>query len=230
MATGPKDIHFHRLYGNDFATGETIELDDDPECLSASSRIIYAGYADGMVKSYDYIRKESLGALTRCELAVRCLAVSDHGRFLAIGTEGTEIKIIDTEDIDMCWSVKGHKKAINCFAFDPLGNFLMPLSLHFSPNGRFLLARSNKDNVWVWQYKEKESPCAEYTHAAGGMTGAWWRTDKNTITITDKRGKVKLWEDVVDPEKGPPFGQPKPDPLEGLFDDAAIDDDAKVDE
>lgn len=37
----------------------------------------------------------------------------------------------------------------------------MPLSLHFSPNGRFLLARSNKDNVWVWQYKEKESPCAE---------------------------------------------------------------------
>lgn len=40
-----------------------------------------------MVKSYDYIRKESLGALTRCELAVRCLAVSDHGRFLAIGTE-----------------------------------------------------------------------------------------------------------------------------------------------
>lgn len=36
MATGPKDIHFHRLYGNDFATGETIELDDDPECLSAS--------------------------------------------------------------------------------------------------------------------------------------------------------------------------------------------------
>lgn len=308
MATGPKDIHFHRLYGNDFATGETIELDDDPECLSASSRIIYAGYADGMVKSYDYIRKESLGALTRCELAVRCLAVSDHGRFLAIGTEGTEIKIIDTEDIDMCWSVKGHKKAINCFAFDPLGNFLlssscdgtiivwdiktrdskpheiinisdpittspvktfplawhptgeffvvgkdkdivvyhrhtwtksftyrsgstaMPLSLHFSPNGRFLLARSNKDNVWVWQYKEKESPCAEYTHAAGGMTGAWWRTDKNTITITDKRGKVKLWEDVVDPEKGPPFGQPKPDPLEGLFDDAAIDGGAKVDE
>ncbi|KAF9142463.1 hypothetical protein BG015_000851 [Linnemannia schmuckeri] len=308
MVSGPENVFLHRQHGGDITAGETIDIDEDPECLSASNRILYAGYASGLVKNYDFIRKETLGALTRCELAVRCLAVSDHGRFLAIGTEGTEIKIIDTEDIDMCWSVKGHKKAVNCMAFDPLGNFLlssscdgtiivwdikardskpyeiinisepiitspvksfplawhpsgeffvvgkdkditayhrhtwkksftyrtgsaaMPLSVQFSPNGKFLLARSNKDNAWVWQYKEKENPCSEYTHAAGGMTGASWKIDENSITIADKKGKVKVWEDVVDPEKGSPFGQPKPDPLEGLFDAAAIDGDAKEDE
>lgn len=40
-----------------------------------------------MVKKYDYKRKDMQGTLTRLDLAVRCLAVSDHGRFLAIGTE-----------------------------------------------------------------------------------------------------------------------------------------------
>lgn len=96
-----------------------------------------------------------------------------------------------------------------------------------------------------------------YSHAEGGLTGATWKIESNTISIVshrhcwiqgllqytgfgianqtarssyvmlfqaDNKGRVKLWENVVDSAKGSPFGQPKPDPLEGLFDDAAMED------
>jgi hypothetical protein len=46
----------------------------------------------------------------------------------------------------------------------------------------------------------------------------------------DSAGSIETWKNVVDPDKGSPFGQPKPDPLEGLFDDAAIEDHAMQDE
>jgi hypothetical protein len=45
--------------------------------------------------------------------------------FFSLHDRGTEIKIIDMEELDLCWSLKGHKKAINCLSFDPLGNFLV---------------------------------------------------------------------------------------------------------
>ncbi|KAG0380187.1 hypothetical protein BGX24_009701 [Mortierella sp. AD032] len=150
---------------------DRVDFDDELECLLATKNHLFAGTSSGTVKHYDIRRKEYMGAIARVDLAVRCLAVSSNGRLLAIGTEASDIKIIDMEDIEQCWSLKGHKKAINCLAFDPLGTFLV-----------------------------------------------------------DASGLLSTWNGVVDSEKGLPFGQPKPDPLEGLFDDAAVEDHAMQDE
>ncbi|KAG0281700.1 hypothetical protein BGZ95_000040 [Linnemannia exigua] len=208
---------------------DRVDFDDELECLLATKNHLFAGTSSGTVKHYDIRRKEYMGAIARVDLAVRCLAVSSNGRLLAIGTEASDIKIIDMEDIEQCWSLKGHKKAINCLAFDPLGTFLIPLMVQYSENGRYLLARTDENDVWVWQYKEKEGFCSEYKHAARLM-GASWRFGENSINLVDASGVLSTWNDVVDSEKGLPFGQPKPDPLEGLFDDAAVEDHTMQDE
>jgi len=56
---------------------------------------------------------------------------------------GPDIKIIDLEDAEKCWSFKGHKKAVNTLSFDPLGQFLvMELESHFYAKAFFLLTQA----------------------------------------------------------------------------------------
>ncbi|KAF9129281.1 hypothetical protein BGW39_004292 [Mortierella sp. 14UC] len=286
---------------------EKVDFDEELVCLYATNQFLFGGTISGTVKHYDMKRREYMGAITRVDLAIRCMAVSNNGRLLAIGTEGPDIKIIDMDDIEQCWSLKGHKKAINCMAFDPLGTFLLssscdgnvivwdvkarekkpsevikvseptittplksipvtwhtsgeffvlgkgkdivayhrhtwkksftyrsgstatPLSVQYSENGKFLLARTDENNIWVWQYKEKEGYCSEYTHTRE-VVGVSWKLGENLVKFIDSAGSLETWKNVVDPEKGSPFGQPKPDPLEGLFDDAVIEDHAMQDE
>ena len=47
-----------------------------------------------------------------------------------------------------------------------------------------------------------------------------------TINISTGRydRQVSCWDNIINSEKGTPFDQPKPVPLEGLFDDAAVED------
>ncbi|KAF9095388.1 hypothetical protein BGX29_009064 [Mortierella sp. GBA35] len=286
---------------------DSVENDEEASCVYATNYHFFIATDAGMVKHYDLRRREPMGAITRMDLGVRCLASPLSGRFLAIGTEGTDIRVIDMDDVEMTWSFKGHKKAVNSLSFDPLGEFLLssscdgtvivwdlttrdskplevinvtepttttpvktlPVLWHpagefflvgkgkdiisyrrhtwkksftyrtgstalvksfvWSPNDKFLCASSFDGHLWVWQYKEKERPHAEYKGDAN-ILGMSWKADANHITFGDTNGKVWEWKDVVDPSKGSPFGQSKPDPLEGLFDDAAVEDHAMQDE
>ncbi|KAF9580964.1 hypothetical protein BGW38_002188 [Lunasporangiospora selenospora] len=107
----------------------------------------------------------------------------------------------------------GSSNAVRCFAW--------------SPNGRFLATASVSSDLWIWQYKEKEAPLLTHKHKNGGITGIAWAPKANRLAFTDTMGELSRWEDVVDPEKGAPF---KSDPLDGLFDDAAKEDNAAPDQ
>ncbi|KAF9996747.1 hypothetical protein BGZ65_007672, partial [Modicella reniformis] len=239
---------------------------------------IFTGSSDCVVRKYDIANPESQALIIRCDLQVRCLALSHDERFLAVGTEGMDIAIIDLEEAENCWSFKGHKKAVNSLSFDPLGQFLLssscdgtvivwdfkkdaspaeiikiieptttdskmriPVAWHpsneffvigkdkgrclaWSPNGKFLAASSTGSDLWIWQYKEKENPMFIHKHNNGGITGVAWALNANRLVFTDTLGELSRWDDVVNIEKGSPFNLPKPDPLDGLFDDAAVED------
>ncbi|KAK3818589.1 MAG: hypothetical protein J3Q66DRAFT_338042 [Benniella sp.] len=73
----------------------------------------------------------------------------------------------------------------------------------FSPIGRFLAASS-------------------HNHANGEITSIAWVPGANQLLYGDTVGKVSCLDNLINSEKGTPFDQPKPDPLEGLFDDAAM--------
>ncbi|KAG0309029.1 hypothetical protein BGZ98_005711 [Dissophora globulifera] len=96
--------------------------------------------------------------------------------------------------------------------------------LAWSPNGKFLAASSTTSELWVWQYKEKENPLITHKHTNGGITAVAWTPNANRLVFTDTMGELSRWEDVVASDKGSPFNQPKPDPLDGLFDEAAVED------
>ncbi|KAG0359042.1 hypothetical protein BGZ54_010158 [Gamsiella multidivaricata] len=276
------DMHLFPQKGDkSILSADKIELQEPANCLVATQSHIFTGSSDGVLRQYSIEDKMFVGVIVRYELGVRCLAISPDENLLAVGTEATEINIINLEDPEKCWSFKGHKKAINSLSFDPLGEFLLssscdgtvivwalktkntdpleiinivppttadsttkiPVAWHpsneffvigkdkditahhrhtwkksftyrtgssnpvrclaWSPNGKFLAASSTNAELWVWQYKEKESPL---------------------LMQADTAGELSRWDDVIDSEKGTPFDVPKPDPLDGLFDDAAAED------
>ncbi|KAF9439002.1 hypothetical protein BGZ76_001897 [Entomortierella beljakovae] len=279
-----------------------IATDEPVTCIVVTNDSIYTGSSDGMVRKYNLLNQKLEGVIVRYEVAVRCLAISPDENLLAVGLEMPDIKIVNMEDPEKCWSYKGHKKAINSLSFDPLGEFLIssscdgtvivwdlkakdarpveiitagqpvkadsnikiPVAWHpsneffvigkekdiaahhrltwkksftyrtgsenpigylsWSPNGKFLSASSSERELMVWQYKEKEKPLIMHQHKNSQITGITWAPSANRLLFVDSAGELSRYEDIIDKEKGLPFNPPKPDPLAGLFDDAAVED------
>ncbi|KAF9198016.1 hypothetical protein BGZ49_001301 [Haplosporangium sp. Z 27] len=292
---------FPQKDGDVNSTADKIQTDDPVTCIAVTQQHIFTGSSECIVRKYNLETQDSESVIVRYDLKIRCIAVSPDETLLAIGTEHTDIKIVNMEDPEKCWSFKGHKKAVNSLSFDPLGEFLIssscdgtvivwnlkshdarpveiipiseptttdskiriPVAWHpsneffvigkdkdiaahhrltwkksftyrtgsqnairqlaWSPNGKYLSASADSD-LWVWQYKEKEKPMLSYKHKNGNITAISWTPNMNRLVFTDVAGELSRWDDVVDVEKGLPFDRPKPDPLAGLFDDAAAED------
>ncbi|KAF9990738.1 hypothetical protein BGZ75_000124 [Mortierella antarctica] len=285
-----------------------VETQEPVTCLVVTDNHIFTGSSDTIVRQYDLRNREFMGVIIRCDLKIRCLAISPDEKLLAVATEAPEIKMINREDSEKCWSFKGHKKAVNSLSFDPLGEFMISSScdgtvivwslkskeatpleiinvvaptttdsltkipvawhpsneffvigkdkdivahhrhtwkksftyrspstkaircLQWSSNGKFLAASTTDAEIMVWQYKEKESPLKQYKHKNGNITGMAWAPDANRLVFTDTAGELSRWASIIDEEKGLPFNPPQPDPLDGLFDDSAIEDHAVQDQ
>lgn len=68
------------------STAENIITDEAVTCLVVNRTDIYTGAADGIVRHYNIRTRESLGAVGRYDLSIRCLAQSLNGAYLAVGT------------------------------------------------------------------------------------------------------------------------------------------------
>ncbi|ORZ26584.1 WD40-repeat-containing domain protein [Lobosporangium transversale] len=134
---------FSQKEGKPARQAEPIESTEGATCIAVTQENIYAGSRDGVIRQYDIKLQEFMGIIVRCNLAVRCLALSKNQKLLGIGTEENEIKIINLEDPEECFPLQGHKKAINAIAFDPLAEYM--------------LSSSCDGTVIVWDMKTKKS-------------------------------------------------------------------------
>ncbi|KAF9975966.1 hypothetical protein BGZ73_000192 [Actinomortierella ambigua] len=293
---------------NNFSAAATPILTQEPvTCLVVDKSTIYTGAVDGAVRKYTLKDDEFDGVISRWELEVRAIDIARDGNLIAVGFQGPDIKIINQEDPEKCFSLRGHSKAINSLSFDPKGQYLVssscdgtakvwdltskdttalhtievmkptttdselraPVAWHpsgdffvvgfpenalayhrvswrksftyrtgvkasegqsnaavsvlaWSSNGKFLAASSPDSDVWVWQYKAKEKPAAQYKHKKGRISSISWAPNGNRLAYGDTTGELSRWDNVVNEEE---FGsvsltsKAKEDPLDDLFND-----------
>ncbi|KAF9168010.1 hypothetical protein DFQ26_001990 [Actinomortierella ambigua] len=110
------------------AAARPISTQEPVTCLVVDKSTIYTGAVDGAVRKYTLRDDEFDGVISRWELEVRAIDIARDGNLLAVGFQGPDIKIINQEDPEKCFSLRGHSKAINSLSFDPKGQYLISSS------------------------------------------------------------------------------------------------------
>lgn len=99
------------------ATLDVMSIDcSDSSCYSASK--------DSSVRQYDAANEFTDLVTEGAGLCIRCVAVSPDNQWLAVCTEDTIVKLINTTTTSRIYFLDGHKKGVRSATWDPKGRYL----------------------------------------------------------------------------------------------------------
>jgi len=122
---------------------EMKENEDAVTCLAMnkSGTQLVSGSEDNMVKSFRLPDGTFEDNVARLTLPIKSLAFSPNGVFLAVASEESHIRLVNTLDTKQMIQLKGHAGPVR--------------SLHFDPNCTFLASSSDDGSVRVWRIQNK---------------------------------------------------------------------------
>ncbi|MDP2387999.1 MAG: caspase family protein [Bacteroidota bacterium] len=139
--------------------------------------------------------REILGQIgTGSNGMIYCMDLSPDNKLLASGgwfgkndetsSDMSDIRIFEFETGKLLYVLKGHTNVIQ--------------SVQFTPDGKYLLAASAEDELWLWNLTTKKVE-RKYNHADKKL-GLDWDDEVRDITISGKQfvtadqyGRIKLW-------------------------------------
>ncbi|CAE6402739.1 unnamed protein product [Rhizoctonia solani] len=92
--------------------------------ITCSDSSCYTASKDSSVRNYDASNEFTELVTEAAGLCVRCIALSPNNQWLAVCTEDTTVKIINTTTTSRVALLDGHKKGVRSVTWDPKGRYL----------------------------------------------------------------------------------------------------------
>ncbi|KAG8715772.1 hypothetical protein FRC11_000067 [Ceratobasidium sp. 423] len=96
----------------------------DVMSITCSDSSCYTASKDSSVRHYDATNEFTELVAEAAGLCVRCIALSPDSQWLAVCTEDTVVKIINTTTTSRVALLDGHKKGVRSVTWDPKGRYL----------------------------------------------------------------------------------------------------------
>ena len=136
------------------------------------------GSADGKVILWDLSQATARTVTTRA-WALSAAFPPDHNHWLAVGTDGPNIRIVDLSRATVEYTLDER---------GPIG------AMAFSPDGQ-RLAASSGDQVRLWDWQQRSGPLADlHTGHSGRVTSVQYSPDGNWLVTASLDGTAKLWD------------------------------------
>lgn len=169
----------------DIETGEEVVTKSGPRRIMWKLAYrpdgeVFAGSAsDGWVYFFNpKTNKESSGFGPDLDPNARTFDYSPDGRFLAIGREDSEVRLLDGKSLKELRTCNGHTEWI--------------LSVAFSKDGNMLVSGGKDKTVRVWNTTDASQLHLFEGHEAVVVSVAI-NADSNTVASADLNGVVKVW-------------------------------------
>lgn len=101
---------------------EDDDLETDPSYGIAVSNSQFVLYSEsGTAVSYDLKLNTRQGSITRCTLPIRDLEFSSDGEWIAVSSDESDVKLINTLDTDNVVIIRDHPKGVKHVSYHPSG-------------------------------------------------------------------------------------------------------------
>ncbi|MES2466491.1 MAG: protein kinase [Verrucomicrobiota bacterium] len=133
---------------------------------------------------------EPLQILDGHSQAVRTVAFSADGKWLASGSRDMTIRIWDTSTWEMIRTLTGHTEAVSSLAFSPDGTRLLSGSGEFREQNDAQVGVQGEVKIWDLQSGRLLSTLDSYRKV---MTCVAWSSDGRYLAAGDANGAVNFW-------------------------------------
>lgn len=116
----------------------------DVMSIACSDSSCYTASKDSSVRHYDATNEFTDLVSEAAGLCIRCVALSPDNQWLAVCTEDTTVKIINTTTTSRVALLDGHKKGVRSATWDP--------------KGRYLTTCGQDGQIIVWDVKDPSQP------------------------------------------------------------------------
>ncbi|KAB5589694.1 Minichromosome loss protein 1 [Ceratobasidium theobromae] len=116
----------------------------DVMSIACSDSSCYTASKDSSVRHYDASNEFTELVTEAAGLCVRCIALSPDNQWLAVCTEDTTVKIVNTTTTSRVARLDGHKKGARSATWDP--------------KGRYLTTCGQDGQIIVWDIKDSSQP------------------------------------------------------------------------
>lgn len=152
---------------------------DHPESLlSPCGAQLITGSHDGMIRTWNIGASRELRTLTGHQDAVRAVAFSRDGRYLASASDDHTAMIWATDTGQRIHVLQGHRDRVTDVAF--------------SPDNAYLVTTSLDKTIQFWEVQSGQVSQALPTQEAGIIHGAFSANGQWLATV-DEEGRTKLW-------------------------------------
>ncbi|QRV76452.1 Minichromosome loss protein 1 [Ceratobasidium sp. AG-Ba] len=100
------------------------DANEDVLTIDCSETTCYMGSKDSHLRQFDENNDFTQLVLNDAGLSIRCVAVSPDNQWLAVCTDDTIVKVINTTVTSRTFSLDGHKKGARSATWDPKGRYL----------------------------------------------------------------------------------------------------------
>ncbi len=199
-----------RRYGNEHG----------PLAFHPDGKRVFAGHADGMIRTWEVATGRLLQTIKAPEAAVMSLALSKDGRQLAIGRGAKLVQVVDADNGQVVRSFEAHEQHVQAVAFSPDGRTLASggldgrirtwdpktgqpqrtftgshtvgvMALAFAPDGKTLASGGNA--VRLWDAGTGRERFATTGHVGQASALAFAR-DRRTLATAGADGRVLVWD------------------------------------
>lgn len=140
----------------------------------------FLALSDGILMVLDQVHLAVRKHIKASTQSARCIAVNASSREIAVGYSDHSIRIFDTDDFSLKYTLQAHTNSV--------------FTVCYSPDGQFLLSGSRDAHLKIWEVKNNYALHQDIVAHLFAINHIVYSPDQQWIATCSMDKSIKIWE------------------------------------